>query len=497
MTENPGHAAENKKRYVVRTLGCKANFYDSQLIEAELQRQGWVPTGDGAPAPDLCVINSCTVTDEADRQTRKLAARLSRENPSARVVVTGCAAEVDPERLSKSQGIDYVIGNRDKPDLVSTILRRIESANPSETGKGSGEVLGSALPYLEMASRHPHDREWPLPRRAFELPPALLEGHNGKTRAFLKIQEGCNSFCTYCVIPYGRGPSRSLRQEEAVERIQKLVDSGVREVVLTGTNLGDFGSDWGEENGLAALARAVLSRTGVERLRLSSLDPVEITPGLLDLMASEPRLCPHFHVSLQSAHPRILKLMKRKYGHDDIVRCLESIAKIPAPAGGVFVGMDVITGFPGETEAEFQWGMKALEALPWTRLHVFPYSERAGTPATRLPGAVPQHERTRRSRELNRLSLDRMIRWHERALQQAQVEKGRLEGILLEKPDIRAGTISGYTPNYLRVIGALPSQAQLLRNQRVRAYPEALPGGLKIDRAAGDVALAVRFEPEV
>lgn len=483
--------------YVLKTLGCKANFYDSQLIEAELQKRGWKPLPSGQAASDslLCVVNSCTVTDEADRQSRKMAARLSRDNPQARVVVTGCAAEVDPERLTASKGIHYVIGNRDKPQLVEMILTKLkESAGMPAPERG--EVLGAAQGYSEILSKHPMDREWPVGGEGFQTPPTHLDGHSGKTRAFLKIQEGCNSFCTYCIIPYGRGPARSLRPREVIEQVRKLVSEGIREVVITGTNIGDYGSDWAETAQHGELFRMILQETSLERLRVSSLDPTEITDGILDLMATEPRFCPHFHVSLQSPHSRILRLMKRRYGFEQVKSCLEKIAAVQAPVGGVFVGMDVITGFPGETEEEFQWGYEALSELPWTRLHVFPYSEREGTPATRLPGSVRQEERLQRARKLNEQSLTRMREHHEKVLQTLRLTGGALSGILLERagrppegmsPELQAQFQgverwqAGYSPNYLRVF--VP-EIENSRNELV----SVVPVGLVTDPQNGDVA---------
>lgn len=500
--------------YVLKTLGCKANLYDSQLIEVELQRKGWRPMpdaasgrADAAASPLLCIVNSCTVTDEADRQSRKLASRLGRENPAARVVVTGCGAEVDPERLARSQGIHYVVGNQDKPRMVELILEKLASeaaGRPDLAEAAGGEVLGGVSGYAEMLSRHPIDREWPLPEASFIAPPAGLEGHAGKTRAFVKIQEGCNSFCTYCVIPYGRGPSRSLRPREALAHARALVDQGVREIVITGTNIGDYGADWGmdPERALAELFELVLSESGLERLRVGSLDPVEISPSLVSLMARDPRFCAHFHVSLQAAHPRILRLMKRKYGLAQVRDCLRRISELP---GQPFVGMDVITGFPGETIEEFEAGYEELASLPWSRLHVFPYSERAGTPATRLPGSVDPGERTRRARMLNALSLSRMRSHYERA------GDAPLQGILLERPQKRAPEgasamagldsgadkgaedivwANGYTANYLRVLVPMRSErAEALRNQLVSAQPL----GVVTDSAAGEASFVARL----
>jgi threonylcarbamoyladenosine tRNA methylthiotransferase MtaB len=468
-------------RYLVKTLGCKANLYDSQRIEAELQNRGWLPS-DGETPPTLCVVNSCTVTDEADRQSRKLAARLSRDNPNAAVVVTGCAAEVDPERIASSKGVHYVIGNRDKPELVELILRKLETHRPGV----AGEVLGVAENYSEMISRHPMDRDWPVVGSEWDS--SEIHGESARTRAFLKIQEGCNAFCTYCIIPYGRGPSRSLRPREVIAQVRELVEKGIREVVITGTNIGDYGVDWSTDGSFApqltALLKQILKETSLERLRVSSLDPTEITDEMLEFMASEPRFCSHFHVSLQSPHSRILKLMKRKYAFEQVESCLTKIAKLPAPVGGVFVGMDVITGFPGESEAEFEWGFEALRALPWTRLHVFPYSERAGTPATRLPNSVPQEARVHRARRLNELGLERMKAVYEKALADCRRGGQALDGILLER--VKQG-MGGYTSNYLRVV--IPGETQGNRGFVI----SAVPNGVLVDSQNGDVSLTAKI----
>jgi len=490
------------KRYVVKTLGCKANFYDSQLVEAELQKRGWLPAKNSSKAEgslekteiDLCIINSCTVTDEADRQTRKMAARLFRENPQARVVVTGCGAEVEPERLMRSQGVHYVIGNQDKPRLVDLILEKFDQKDIASEKQILGEILGQTAGYSEMLSRHPIEREWPVVESSFVKPPVHLDGDSGKTRAFLKIQEGCNSFCTYCIIPYGRGPSRSLAPQNVISQIQSLVTEGVREVVLTGTNLGDYGTDWGTEPILAELVERIFQETDLERLRVSSLDPTEIPEKMLELMENEKRFCPHFHISLQSPDSRILRLMKRKYSATEVKKCLEQIAVLSAPIGGVFVGMDVITGFPGETEDDFQKTYATLDSLPWSRLHVFPYSERIGTPATRLSGSVVREKRFERTQKLKELSQKRLLSIHQKVLSACQNQPGlQLDSILLEKPiridkELRA---NGYTSNYLRVIFepfADGPQNRLNRNAVISATPFAIHE----DPVAGDVAFLAR-----
>ena len=478
--------------YVVRTLGCKANLYDSQLIESELQKRGWSPANRDSKL-DLCIVNSCTVTDEADRQSRKLASRLAREYPGAAVVITGCAAEVEPERLAASKGIHYVIGNRDKPSLVNIILDKM--AENAREGKlpNTGEVLGVGEKYSELLSRHPMDREWPEVSESFFSPSQIIEnqGMTATTRAFLKIQEGCNSFCTYCIIPYGRGPSRSLRPREILAQLKRLVASGVREVVLTGTNIGDYGTDWSDTPELGSLLKLMLDETSIERIRVSSLDPTEITPDIFQLMETEPRLCPHFHVSLQSSSDRVLKLMKRKYQTTHVKECLNKIASTPVPkhAGGVFTGMDIITGFPGETDEEFENAYEFLSALPWSRLHVFPYSERAGTPATRLPGKVNPAIRKKRAERLNALSLARLQAQYTKVLEQ----NVNLDGILLEKvknapseiAHLASHWVAGYTPNYLRVF--IPMGDPLSKTTQRNSVVSARPIRVITDASAGDV----------
>lgn len=475
------------KSYVVKTLGCKANLTDSQVIEKALQDKGWQPAPQDDSRTDqvqLCIINSCTVTDEADRQTRKLAARLAQEHPNAKVLVTGCGAEVDPEGMAKSKGVSFVVGNQNKDKMVDLVLSSVDGIS-SDILKHS--ILGTAKPYKELLSKHPMDREWPAITDAFQAPVAQVEGHSDKTRAFLKIQEGCNSFCTYCIIPYGRGPARSLTIEHATSQVRALAEQGVREIVLTGTNVGDYGSDWSGGPQLESLVQAILETTELERLRVSSLDPTEITAGILSLMQKHSRFCPHFHVSLQSPSSKILRLMKRRYGFEEVKDCLTKIHSLGANLpdqkilGGVFVGMDVITGFPGESEEEFEWTYQALQELPWTRLHVFPFSERKGTPATRLPGVVPQHRRVERTRLLNQLSMERLTQHYRKILESCSASNTQLSQVLMEK-STQGRWQAGYTPNYLRVL--LPS-ATAVRNELVSARPSEVMS----DSRGHDVAL--------
>jgi len=265
-----------------------------------------------------------------------------------------------------------------------------------------------------------------------------------------------------------------------VSQVQQLVAHGVKEVVFTGTNIGDYGTDLGLGYALDSLIQNVLKNTDILRLRVSSLDPTEITPEIIQLMEENPRFCPHFHVSLQSPHSRILKLMKRKYAFEQVQECLVRISKIKSNA---FVGMDVITGFPGETDEEFEWGYEALANLPWSRLHVFPYSERDGTAATRLPHSVPQHIRVKRARRLNELSLERLKQCYRQALEDAKKGRG-LNDVLIEKADPKGWT-AGYTPNYIKVL-IPPSESKTVQQNQLISV---MPLELSVDSSSWDVGL--------
>jgi len=436
------------RTYRVSTLGCKANLFDSQRIETELQKRGWTAAGADVAA-DVCVVNSCTVTDEADRQSRKMAARLFRENPRARVVLTGCGAEIEPERLRNSPGIHYVIGNRDKQQLAQKIEELFTSENRVEIKDDGGVWIGTT----EFRSRHDEKLIWPEVDSPTAEDFALVGGAaSSTTRAFIKVQEGCNHFCTYCIIPYARGPARSLTIDEVIAQVRAIEAQGYPEVVLTGTNLGDYGTDLGiaeagDGSGFAQLVAAILRETSIPQLRLSSLDPVELRPEIFELLATERRLAPHIHLSAQAFQDRILRRMKRKYGVRELSEALRKLGEIVNPDGyRIFVGMDLITGFPGEGESEFLESMENLRSHPWGRLHVFPYSERMGTPATRLDAPVRREVRVERSRILGQLSVERYTEWAREEMQRLPI----WPRVLLEKGSHNHKRV-GYSPNYLRV----------------------------------------------
>lgn len=362
-------------KFQFHTFGCKVNTYDTGLLQKNLQKYE-------APlkleANCIHVLNTCAVTAEATKEAVRMIRRIKSKEPLATVVVTGCAAQVDTESFRDLPGADLVVANSHK-GLLPQILDQFFK----------GEVKDKV--YKSNIFR----------KEDLEMGGGEEQTH---TRSFLKIQDGCNSFCTYCIIPYARGKSRSIPVKELIKRVQELEAQGVQEVVLTGVHIGDYEDEvLGQKLGLEDMVAELLKKTKMPRFRLSSLEPVEVTEKLLDLYDNE-RMCKHFHMSIQSGETETLHHMKRKYTQEDVVRSLNRIAeRVP----GAFVGMDVIAGFPTETEEQFEQTFKTLAETPWTRLHVFPYSERPGTRAAAIEAQVPWNERLKRAQKLRELSLHR------------------------------------------------------------------------------------------
>ena len=357
--------------FKLHTYGCKVNTYDSGLLQSRLTNNGFSESSE----PQVHILNTCAVTKDATLEAVKTARRLKAKNPFSLVVVTGCAAQVDTEEFTHVAGVDLVVANSHKGSLESLVRQY----------------------YAGLLKERVHKSNI-FKKEDLEAGGGFESGH---TRAFLKIQDGCDSFCTFCVIPFARGKSRSLSVQDLVRRINELENSGVKETVLTGVHIADYDDDGRK---LEDLVEAVLLKTKMPRLRLSSLEPGEVSSRLLDLY-QDPRLCAHFHMSIQSADTRVLQAMKRKYTSEQVAESLETIARrVP----GSYVGMDVIAGFPGETEDEFTAGNELLARLPWTRLHVFPYSSRPGTYAARQPGHLTRMQIKRRAEILRGLSDARL-----------------------------------------------------------------------------------------
>lgn len=362
----------------VKTYGCKVNTYDSGLLEKRLA--SFYASGVISERADeittkrpIFVLNTCAVTRDATQEAVREVRRLRSKNSDGVIVVTGCAAQVDTESFSDMTEADLIIANSHKAQIESIIADFL-------AGRSDTKVFKSNI----------------FRKEDFEPGGGNESQHS---RSFLKIQDGCNSFCTFCVIPFARGKSRSLPIDELVSRVNEIEAQGFREVVLTGVHIGDY------EFGLENLIETLLERTTIPRFRLGSLEPIELSDRLLSLFSND-RLCRHFHMSIQSATTTVLHGMKRKYGSNEVETALRAIEeKVP----GAFVGMDVIAGFPGETEEDFQDTYLRLSELPWSRIHVFPYSERPGTYALRLDGKVEGGALHRRASRLRELSFDRQM----------------------------------------------------------------------------------------
>jgi threonylcarbamoyladenosine tRNA methylthiotransferase MtaB len=330
------------------TFGCRLNIHESQIMRDHARNTGLT---------DLVIINSCAVTGEASRQARQAIRRLKRERPDARIVVTGCAAQVEPERFTAMPEVAQVLGNDSK--LHAATWQAL--AGPSPTPRLLVEDI--------MQVR--------------EIAPHLVEAFAGHTRAFVQVQNGCDHRCTFCIIPFGRGPSRSVPMGAVVDQVRRLVDNGTREVVITGVDVTSYGRDLPGEPVLGTLVAAILRHVPqLERLRLSSLDSVEADATLIDCFANEPRLMPHLHLSLQAGDDMILKRMKRRHSRSQAIAFCERLRRLRPD---IVFGADIIAGFPTETEAMFARSLDIVAECGLTHLHVFPFSPRPGTPAARMP----------------------------------------------------------------------------------------------------------------
>ena len=359
------------RTFAVYTLGCKVSQYESEAILEEAVRRGFTPVTEGA---DIAVINTCTVTAEGDRKCRQLIRRLVRQSPETKIMVCGCYSQVSPESVSAIDGVAYVCGTQNK---LRTVERALELLD------------GKAIPKIEVA---------PLAGADFESMRIL---HAPRTRAYIKIEDGCDNRCAYCKIPDARGHVRSKKIADVVAEARALTDAGVREVVLTGIETASFGADTGES--LCDLLDAVNGIDGIERIRLGSLEPTLMRPAFLDCIAKVGKLTPHFHLSMQSGSSRTLAAMRRKYNAETALRNIENTrAALP----GVQFTTDFIVGFPGETDEDFAETMEFARRVGFLATHVFKYSKRAGTPAAKMPDQVPEEIKHARSQALIALSAE-------------------------------------------------------------------------------------------
>lgn len=402
-------------RVAIKTLGCRQNQCESDTIQESLRRDGHTAVSPDEAA-DLFIINTCAVTQEADADSRQMIRRAVRRNPSARVVVTGCYAQIAADEIAAIPGVVLVAGNGEKaqlPDLISSLRKQVP-------------------PLIAVSDIQRSIRFAPLP------PPVGA----ARSRALLKVQDGCSYRCTFCIVPETRGPNRSQSTDAVLRDLRVLVDAGFPEVVLTGTHLGTYGRDLSTDSSIAGLVADMLEAAAPSRLRLSSLDPHEVTEELVACFGRYGNLCRHLHLPLQSGDETVLKRMRRPHTADDFRRLVERLAEaVP----GIAIGTDVIVGFPGEGDAEFEATHRLLDRLPIAYLHVFSYSQRRGTVAAVMPNQIPKDVRAARSAVLRALSD---AKW--RAFRQTQVGQS-FAAVVLEGRDAQSGRLDALTDNYITV----------------------------------------------
>lgn len=419
------------------TLGCRLNQGDTQGLQGALEERGY-RAADGAEPPDVVVVNTCTVTARAEASDRQMIRRFARAHPQARLVVTGCWAQTDPEAVARLPGVDLVVGNSDKhrlPELLDGLL--------------AGEVPGRIhVSDVSRASTIP------------VMPPASV---GGRSRAFLKIQEGCQHRCAFCIVPRARGGSRSQDPKVVLDQVRLLVERGHLEVTLTGIDLGSYGADLVPRTSLTALLQQMVDIRGLRWIRLSSLLPAYFTPALLEIVRACAMIAPHLHVPLQSGSDHVLRRMRRPYTTGMYRRLVE---RLVAARPGLGLGADVIVGFPGETEAEFAETMAFVDLVPFSYLHVFPYSDRQRTEAATLAGHVDGAVTGRRSRALRQLASRK-----NRAFREALI--GSRQEVLVLETRHPVGRLVGLTGNYVEVTfdgpDGLMRSLQVVRVTSVRA----------------------------
>ncbi len=437
------------KTVALETLGCKVNQYESSCLLEGLKERGCLQVPFRQPA-DIYIVHSCAVTARAAFQTRQLLRRARRLNPGALVVAAGCDAQLEPDRLAGEQLATHILGSDEKFDLLRWIETPGSFSNPCRA------VFDSRS--LDRFNAQPVSRM-----------------HTGRTRAFLKIQDGCNAFCSYCIVPYTRGRSRSLPMTDVISQMNRFVDAGYREVVLTGIHLGQWGRDLHPSEDLSRLLKTIEEGSPPHRLRLSSLEPLEWHGELLETVSSLQSVCPHFHVPLQSGDDEVLRRMNRPYTS---LQYAELIHELRRRFPDAALGADVLAGYPGETEKQFSNTFRLLDGLPLTYLHIFPFSPRPGTPAAELPGRIGPQEMKRRTGILRELSAKKRRLFRNRFL-------NRPLEVLVES-EAAPGFWHGTTANYLQVlVPASPIVAsgvlvnlratRLTENALIGEYPSNLP----------------------
>jgi len=399
------------------TLGCKVNQFESDSISLALKNGGWTAAHTDESS-DLFIINTCTVTGKAAMQSRQAIRSAIRNNPGARIIVTGCYAQIEPEEVKKIEGVDTVVGHSGKLNIPDMVLadNAQQNSSPSMTTN-----IGLTNDFNKIPLTVPGTR----------------------TRPFLKIQDGCNSFCTYCIVPHARGRSRSMPLDDVIKNMTNIHREGFQEIVLTGIHLGCYGLDLSPETTLPNLLMKIAASGIFNRVRLSSIEPVELTDEIIGLVAGSKVFCNHFHIPLQSGDDRILSKMGRPYNRSFFRDLVLKIHDMIPDAG---IGVDILAGFPGETDEAFENTYKLIKALPVSYLHVFPFSPREGTPAAVFPGRIDHAIIKARCKSLRDLGMKKKTSFYKSQI-------GIKTKVLIEgKKDLTSGLLGGLTQNYTPVL---------------------------------------------
>lgn len=417
-------SAFQDKKAAYYTLGCKLNFAETSTFGEMLSSYG-VTTAEKGEKADICLINTCSVTEVADRKCRQAIRKMARQHPDAFVAVTGCYAQLESEEVAAIEGVDLVIGSNEKAQLIQILSERFaEESTNRQIDKSTNAKIHVTPKTKDITS----------------FAPSCSRGN--RTRFFLKVQDGCNHFCTYCTIPYARGFSRNASVEFLVNQAKEVAAKGGKEIVITGVNIGDFGRSTGET--FFDLVKALDKVEGIERYRISSIEPELLTDDIIIYCARSKKFMPHFHIPLQSGSDTVLKLMHRRY---DTALFRHKIELIKEHMPDAFIGVDVMVGCRGETPECFEECHEFLKSLDVTQLHVFPYSERPGTAALKIPYVVDEQEKKRRSNILLELSENKTLEFYQKHLGEERL-------VLLEKGKGR--TLSGFTDNYIKISLKLP-----------------------------------------
>lgn len=442
------------KKAAYFTLGCKLNFAETSTFAEMLERRGVVSAAKGERA-DICLINTCSVTEVADHKCRQQIHKMVRNNPGAFVVVTGCYAQLEPERIAAIEGVDLVLGSNEKADLIKYLAEAWTEKSGEDMAHRTGAVVSENL--------HRHHSVRTKDIKSFA--PSCSRGN--RTRYFLKVQDGCNYYCTYCTIPYARGNSRNPSIESLVAQAREVAERGGKEIVLTGVNVGDFGQTTGET--FIDLVKALDKVDGIQRYRISSIEPNLLTDELIEYCAGSRAFMPHFHIPLQSGSDEVLRLMHRRYDKALFRHKIELVKSLMPEA---FIGVDVMVGCRGETPECFEECYSFIDSLDVQQLHVFPYSERPGTAALKIPYVVDDKEKKSRSHRLLELSDRKTEAFYRNFI-------GREVDVLMEKAP-KGKAMHGFTGNYVRV--ELP--ADMARDEYDNEILRVRMGDFNNDRTA-------------